>query len=96
MSIFQYWGLYWAAKALAEQQHQIGVALLDGQRRLAANQHRLDLDEKFWDYSARLHLRLAEEFPDIDNRRIAKVATQLAVELLELDKLESSMDLSAD
>ena len=95
MSFLQYWGLYWAAKALAKQQHQIGVALLDGQRRMKASQHRLDLDEKLWDYSARLHLRLAEAFPEINKRRIAKVATQLAVELLELDKLESHADPAA-
>ena len=86
MSIIQYWGLYFAARALARQQHEIGVALLDGQRRMMATPQRRDLDAQLWDYSARLHLRLAEEFPEADSQRIAKIAMQLAVELLDLDK----------
>ena len=86
MGFLEYWGLLSAAKALARQQHQLGVALLDGQRRMMASRQRRDLDAQLWDYSARLHLRLTEEFPEVDNRRIAKIATQLAVELLELDQ----------
>jgi CRP-like cAMP-binding protein len=90
MSIIQYWGLYFGFKALAEQQEAIGHALFDQQQRMMTARQRRDIEERLWDYSARLHLRLAEELPELDKKRVARVATQLAVELLELDKLETA------
>ena len=90
MGILEYWGMYFGFRAIAKQQHEIGVTLLDTINHAMTAQQRHDIEERLWDYSARLHLRLAEEFPEIGRDRVAKVATQLAVELLELDKLEQA------
>ena len=97
MSWFWYmWSLMTFNGALEEQRQQCNDAL-EAQRRqyeaAFAEYHRKKQQEEFekktnqlWMYSTTLTYQLGEYFPHESNDRLSKIATEIAANLLEIDR----------